>query len=187
MRNASLRYCLVPAWATDRADAPPDSPLPGPGSSVTLAEGFPLEASKPKLPEPLQLAIGFAALVVTTSSMEAIWYLGLAQQLYAAQIGAIMNVQFDVFVAALFYLVYSLGAIVFAVRPALTAASWRRALLWGGYYGFFCFSAHNLTDLADVKGYSWQITVIDIAWGTFMSAAACLLSYSLVVRARGAA
>jgi len=126
-----------------------------------------------------QLAVTYVALVVTTSSMEAVWYLGLAKDTYAAQIGSLMNAQFDVFVAALFYLCYSLGANVFSVRPALLARSWSQAAGLGALYGFFCFSAHNLTDLAYVKGYTAQIALIDICWGTGMTSVACLLSYLL--------
>ncbi|SPE34536.1 Integral membrane protein [Burkholderiales bacterium] len=143
-----------------------------------------METGKPKMVEFAQLAIAFVALVVTTSSMEAVWYLGLAKDTYATQIGPLMNAQFDVFVAALFYLCYSLGATIFAVRPALLARSWRHAAGFGALYGFFCFSAHNLTDLADVKGYTAQIALIDMCWGTCMTALACLLSYAIALRAR---
>lgn len=114
--------------------------------------------------------------------MEALWYLGIARDEYSAQIGTLMNAQFDVFVAVLFYLCYSLGAIVFSLRPALAAGSWRSALVGGALYGFFCYSAHNLTDLADVKGYSARIAALDIAWGTCMTAVACGLSYLVVAR-----
>ena len=109
--------------------------------------------------------------------MEGIWYLGLAGDIYQRQIGALLNVEFDVPVAVLFYLVFALGALVFALRPAFESGSWTLALRNGALYGFFCFSAHNLTDLADVRGFSTQIAVIDIAWGTFMSALASTLSY----------
>jgi len=126
-----------------------------------------------------QLLAAFATLAVAASAMEAIWYLAVAEGFYQERIGALMNVQFDVFVAFLFYFFYALGAIIFAVGPALQAGSLRLALRNGAMYGFFCFSAHNLTDLADVKGYSAQVAAIDMAWGTCMTAVACVLSYLL--------
>jgi len=126
-----------------------------------------------------QLLLAFAALAIAASSMEAIWYLGVAERLYAERIGVLMNAQFDFFVAVLFYLFYSTGAVIFAVRPALRVRSLTVALRGGALYGFFCFSAHNLTDLADMKGFSAEIAVIDMAWGTFMTATACGLSYCI--------
>ncbi len=138
-----------------------------------------MQADSTRQPEFMQLVVAFIGLVAATSSLEGIWYLGVAEHIYQSKIGLLMNAQFDVFVAVLFYLFYSLGAIIFALYPALRAASWPLAMRAGGLYGFFCFSAHNLTDLADVKGFSWEITVIDIAWGTAMTAVACLLGYRL--------
>jgi len=126
-----------------------------------------------------QLVVAFLGLVVATSSLEGIWYLSIAEGLYNAQIGALMKVPFDVPVAVLFYLIYALGAVIFALRPALERRSLRHAVGAGAMYGFFCFCAHNLTDLADVKGFSWQIALVDIAWGTGMSAVASLLAYRL--------
>lgn len=138
-----------------------------------------MESLSTRTPDRLQLAAAFVGLVAATSSLEGIWYLDVAEDIYHQHIGVLMNLQFDALVAVLFYLFYSLGALIFAVGPALHKTSLRHALLMGGLYGFFCFSAHNLTDLADVKGYNWQITLIDITWGTAMTAVASGLSYRL--------
>lgn len=126
-----------------------------------------------------QLVMAYLGLVVVTSSLEGIWYLGIAADLYNAKIGPLMNVQFDVPIAVLFYLFYALGAMIFALRPALRLRSLRHAVGCGALYGFFCFAAHNLTDLADVKGFSWEIALVDIAWGTAMTAVSSLLAFRL--------
>jgi uncharacterized membrane protein len=130
------------------------------------------------------LLVAFLTLAIAASSMEAIWYLNIAESLYFERIGTLMNTQFDLFVAILFYVVYSTGAVIFAVRPALQTRSWKTAVRAGALYGFFCFSAHNLTDLADMKGFSAQIAIIDMAWGTFMTATACCLSFLLARQMR---
>ena len=136
--------------------------------------------SRPPQPiDALPLLLAYLGLVVSSSSLEGIWYLGIAASLYDAKIGPLMNVQFDVSIAVLFYLVYSLGALIFALRPALQAGRWQVAARCGALYGFFCFSAHNLTDLADVKGFSWEIAAVDIAWGTAMTTVVCLLAFRL--------
>ena len=143
-----------------------------------------MDANRTKNPEFFPLAAAFVALLLTTSSLEGIWYLGIAEEVYQHHIGLLMNDPFDARVAILFYLSYSMGALIFAVRPALVAQSWRSALQAGALFGFFCFSAHNLTDLADVKGFTWEITVIDIAWGTCMTGVASTLAF-LIARCLG--
>jgi uncharacterized membrane protein len=142
-------------------------------------QGSGVESRSPRSLDTLALIVAYLGLVVTSSSLEGIWYLGIAASLYEAKIGPLMNVQFDVSIAVLFYLVYSLGALIFALRPALQAGRWQPAARCGALYGFFCFSAHNLTDLADVKGFSWEIALVDIAWGTAMTTVACLLAFRL--------
>jgi uncharacterized membrane protein len=139
-------------------------------------------STAPTEPSVGQWIVSFVTMVVASSSMEGIWYLGVAENFYHQQIGALLNVEFDVTVAALFYFVYALGALTFALGPALRARSWTHALRAGALYGFFCFCAHNLTDLADVRGYTMSIALIDIAWGTFMSAVACTLSFAAARR-----
>jgi uncharacterized membrane protein len=126
---------------------------------------------------PLQWAIAFVAMAGAASALEGIWYLDVAEPLYQREIGRLLNVEFDGFVAILFYLVYALGALVFALRPALRSGRWQQAAGLGALYGFFCFSAHNLTDLADVRGYTATIAAVDIAWGVCMSAAASSLAF----------
>lgn len=138
-----------------------------------------MQPDTPAKPELAVLLAAFLGLVAATSSLEGIWYLEVAAALYQKHIGLLMNAQFDVAVAVLFYLLYSLGALVFALQPALACGSWAYAVRAGALYGFFCFCAHNLTDLADMKGYSSVIVMVDIAWGTCMSAVACALAYRL--------
>ncbi len=138
-----------------------------------------MESKSSKTLETQQLVGAFLALLAASSSLEAIWYLGIAQDVYFSRIGRLMNTEFDLTVAVFFYLIYSLGALIFVVRPAMLARSCKQAARMGALYGFFCFSAHNLTDLADMKGFSLEITIIDMIWGTIMTAAACTLAYFL--------
>jgi uncharacterized membrane protein len=146
-----------------------------------MPDSLPIPAGGPPAPPRTvswsQAAVAYVVLVAASSSLEGIWYLGIAARYYEEQLGALLRVEFDALVAALFYLVYAAGAFVFALRPALRAASWRLAVGAGAGYGFFCFSAHNLTDLADIRGYSAAIAALDVAWGTCMSAAASTLAY----------
>lgn len=135
------------------------------------------QSSAPQRIRPLQWALAYVTLVAASSSLEGIWYLGVAEGIYQRQIGALLNPEFDAGVAALFYLVYALGALVFALRPALQSRSLGRALGLGALYGGFCFCAHNLTDLADVRGYTASIAALDIAWGIFMSTVASGLAF----------
>jgi uncharacterized membrane protein len=152
-------------------------PVTGANRRARAMEGSSMDTLTPLKPALSQLVVACVVLAICASSMEALWYLVVARELYFETIGALMREQFDVFVAFLFYVFYALGATVLALQPALRARSWRAAMLGGAAYGFSCFAAHDLTDLADLKGYSTLIAVVDIAWGTFMTTTASLLAF----------
>jgi uncharacterized membrane protein len=73
--------------------------------------------------------------------------------------------------AAAFYVLYVIGILTFAVRPALAASNWQVATFLGALFGFFCFATYDLTNLATVRFWSLRVSLIDILWGTFLTGA----------------
>ena len=71
-----------------------------------------------------------------------------------------------------FYLLYLVGVMIFAVRPALAGGDWRQATLFGALFGFFCYATYDLTNLATLKDFTLQATLMDLAWGAVITAVA---------------
>jgi uncharacterized membrane protein len=72
-------------------------------------------------------------------------------------------------IAVVFYLIFVLGILIFAVRPALASGDWRTAALYGALFGFFSYATYDLTNFATMKVWTLRVTVLDIAWGTFLT------------------
>jgi uncharacterized membrane protein len=72
--------------------------------------------------------------------------------------------------AILFYLLYVVGILTFVSGSA--AASWQSSLLYGALFGLFCYATFDLTSLALLKHWSWRVAVVDISWGSFVTALA---------------
>ena len=72
--------------------------------------------------------------------------------------------------AVLFYCLYIGGILIFVSASA--DATWRSALLYGALFGFFCYATFELTSLALLKHWTWPVVVVDISWGTFVTATA---------------
>jgi uncharacterized membrane protein len=70
--------------------------------------------------------------------------------------------------AVLFYLLYVVGIIVFVSGPA--SATWQSALLYGALFGFFCYATFELTSLSLLKHWTWAVVILDVSWGTFVTA-----------------
>jgi uncharacterized membrane protein len=83
--------------------------------------------------------------------------------------------------AVAFYIIYVLGVVFFAIKPALESRDWRSALIRGALFGFFAYATYDLTNLATLKVWSLKVSLIDMAWGTFITAAAASVSAAVTM------
>lgn len=98
-----------------------------------------------------------------------LWLGFIAKGFYRAQVGHLMG---DiVWVAALlFYVLFLLGLTFFATYPAATKGTFATALILGGLFGFFTYATYDLTNLATLRSWPLQLSIVDIMWGTFLGA-----------------
>ena len=78
--------------------------------------------------------------------------------------------------AIIFYLVFIVGILVFAVGPALKDNSPGKAVLLGALFGFFTYATYDLTNLATLKNWPVKVVVVDIAWGVVLCSSVALIS-----------
>jgi len=69
-----------------------------------------------------------------------------------------------------FYLMYIVGIVFFVAAPPHPAESWTSVLLSGALFGLVAFATYDMTNLATLKRWSLQMSLIDMAWGTFVTA-----------------
>ena len=113
------------------------------------------------------------------------WLSTVGAGVYRPRIGSLLLERPILWAAALFYLTYAAGMVVFAVGPALRSDSWLRALTLGVLFGFFAYATYDFTNLSTLRGWSGLVTVLDIAWGAALSGAAATAGYLLAHRAPG--
>lgn len=116
----------------------------------------------------------FALLIV-----DLIWLGKIAPKLYRKYIGHLMADKPNKPAALIFYTTFIVGLLIFVLVPAVNAESWSRALGFGALYGFFTYATFDITAQAVLKKWPTAITVIDLIWGSFLSAMVCLLSYTV--------
>ena len=66
-------------------------------------------------------------------------------------------------VAALFYIVYVGGIVVFAVAPALRAESLPTAIVLGALLGCIAYGTYDITNYATLRGWPIAVLFVDIA------------------------
>lgn len=107
-----------------------------------------------------------------------ILWLGLfAKKMYQTQIGYILAKKPNWYAAFIFYVLYIVFLMIFAIVPALDVLSISHAMLYGGLYGFITYATYDLTNLATLDKWPIKVTVIDIIWGTFLGFSVSTLTY----------
>ena len=114
----------------------------------------------------------YAGTAVVMVALDMLWLVVIAKTLYQQEIGHLMAEKAIVPVAVLFYAVYALGLVIFAVAPHAENTGWGKTLVMGALFGFFAYATYDLTNLATLRDWPVRLTLIDIAWGTFVSAVA---------------
>jgi uncharacterized membrane protein len=117
--------------------------------------------------------------------IDLVWLGVVARDFYRSQIGSLMADPIVWPAAILFYLLSIAGIIFFAVVPAIDEGSWTKALLLGAAFGFFTYMTYDLTNLATLQGWPVTLAVVDIAWGTVLSATVATVSYLIGTRVLG--
>lgn len=105
------------------------------------------------------------------------WLGVIAKDLYQKHMGHLMRPVPNWPVAVLFYLLFIIGLVIFAIYPAIKNNSWSYALLYGALFGFFTYMTFDLTSLAVLKDWPWKIVIIDIIWGVVLSSSVSVAAY----------
>lgn len=126
----------------------------------------------------------FAVAVPVFFACDFVWLGFVAPPLYQATIGPLLLERPNVAAAAVFYAVYIVGIVAFAIRPAAPGERFARVFARGALFGFVAYGTFDLTSLAVLKGWSVTITVVDMAWGTLLTGFVAALTHRLTV-ARG--
>ena len=119
----------------------------------------------------------YASFLVTLIAIDLIWLLGIAKNLYRDQMGDLMANEPKLIAGLAFYLLYALGVCIFVIIPALSRQSWIYALQYGALFGLFCYMTYDLTNLAVIRNFPAQLALIDIAWGSFVTAVCSGIAY----------
>ena len=128
----------------------------------------------------MQAITAYAATLIIFTVIDLIWLGFIAKGFYRTQLAGLMADKINVAVAGLFYLVYALGILIFAVAPQLASGSWKDAFVTGALFGFFAYAVYDLTNLATLKNWPLALTIVDLAWGSLLTGMSAALTVLIV-------
>jgi len=125
-------------------------------------------------------AISYVATAIVFLGLDFFWLTG-SSKFYRSRIGELLLDRPNFIAAAAFYLIYVTGVSYFAVMPAVNSGRWTIALVSGALLGLVAFGTYDMTNMATIKGWSLEVSLVDMAWGVFISTASALAGYFSVV------
>lgn len=123
------------------------------------------------------IAYGFAAL--SFLALDAVWLSTMVGRFYRPKLGSLLAAEPRLGAAAAFYLLYTAAVVTLVVMPALRAADGRQALALGALFGAAAYGTYDLTNMATLKDWPLSLTLVDLAWGTVLTAASAYASWRL--------
>jgi uncharacterized membrane protein len=130
----------------------------------------------------LQWIVGYAAALLSFVIVDFVWLSLMVPRFYRVEMGDIALSGVNLAPAVVFYAVYPAGVLIFAAMPAVRSESASAALIYGALLGFFAYATYDLTNYATLRNWTLALTVVDIAWGTLLTAVGSIAAYLAVVR-----
>ena len=116
----------------------------------------------------------YAAAAAVMIAIDLLWLGVIAKPLYRDGIGHLMSDTPNIPAAVLFYLMFPVGLMIFAVVPNAGSPEWTKTLVAGALFGLFTYATYDLTNLATLKGWPIGLAALDVAWGTLVSSVSAL-------------
>lgn len=133
----------------------------------------------------LALAKLYAATAAVFFAVDIAWLGFIARGFYQRQMGHLLRPDTQWPAAVLFYLIYVAAILILCVLPAVEKQSLGRAVLAGAVFGLAAYAAFDLTALALLKDFPLTGALVDLAWGTALTAGVSAAGFA-VARTLGA-
>jgi uncharacterized membrane protein len=125
----------------------------------------------------MNLLLTYLAVAVTFVAVDMIWLGMMVERLYRPALGDMLRTAPNFPAASVFYLLYPVGLIIFAVLPAHQEHSALKAFTQGMMFGCFTYATYDLTNQATLKSWPLKLTLVDMAWGTCLTGAAATIGF----------
>ena len=124
-----------------------------------------------------KLAALYAICVAVFFALDFAWLSTATTSIYQRYLGDLLAKQPRLGVAAAFYLLYVVGIVALAVVPGLREGSMVGALWRGALFGLLAYATYDLTNLSTIRDWPWQVSVIDMIWGTTLNSLVAVAGY----------
>lgn len=120
--------------------------------------------------------IAYGAAIVAFLIIDGLWLGLVAKNYYANNLGDLLRKDFLLLPGVIFYFMFTAGLVYLAVRPEQPDLSLLNVAMHGAVVGLLAYGTYDLTNLSTLRDWPVMLTVIDMTWGTVLSASVAVCS-----------
>ncbi|WP_299849285.1 DUF2177 family protein [uncultured Roseovarius sp.] len=117
----------------------------------------------------MKIVVLYVVTALVFLGLDAVMLKNVLRPLFESHIGDLLADTVNITAALIFYLFYIAGILWFASLPALREGKPVKALISGGLLGAMAYGTYEFTNLATLKGWHWQMVIVDVPWGAFLT------------------
>jgi uncharacterized membrane protein len=114
--------------------------------------------------------------------VDMIWLGVIARGFYRKALEPLLTPNINWTAAIIFYFLFLVGVLVFALLPGMEKKSLIYTVGMAALFGFIAYATYDMTNLATLRDWPLVLSIVDMMWGSFLSASTAGLTYLIMSR-----
>jgi uncharacterized membrane protein len=129
-----------------------------------------------------RIFLTYAVSVPVFIFVDMIWLGVIAKGFYRNALEPLLTPNINWIAAIIFYLLFLVGVLIFAVLPGMERRSLVYTVAMAALFGFIAYATYDLTNLATLRDWPLMLSIVDMIWGSFLSASTATMTYLIMSR-----
>ena len=129
-----------------------------------------------------RILLTYAVSVPVFFIVDMVWLGVIAKGFYRNALEPFLTPNINWAAAIIFYLLFLVGILVFALLPGMERRSLVYTVSMAALFGFISYATYDLTNLATLRDWPLMLSIVDMVWGSFLSASTATITYLIMSR-----
>lgn len=129
-----------------------------------------------------RILLTYAVSVPVFFVVDMIWLGVIAGGFYRKALGPLLSPNVNWIAAIIFYLLFLVGVLIFALLPGMAKRSLVYTIEMAALFGFISYATYDLTNLSTLRDWPLMLSIVDMIWGSFLSASTATMTYLIMSR-----
>jgi uncharacterized membrane protein len=129
-----------------------------------------------------RILLTYAVSVPVFFAVDMIWLGVIARGFYRKALEPLITPKINWTAAIIFYFLFLAGILIFALLPGMAKRSLVYTIAMAALFGFIAYATYDLTNLATLRDWPLLLSIVDMIWGSFLSASTAAITYLIMSR-----